>query len=65
MIVRGAEGVYVVGTGNVGVAETFFVLGVVYFVVMLAAAFSYRLPAPGWQPAGWTPPDAGASRASA
>ena len=58
MIVRGAEGVYVVGTGNVGVAETFITLGLIYFVVMLAAAFSYRLPAPGWTPAGWTPPDA-------
>jgi MFS family permease len=58
MIVRGAEGVYAVGTGNVGVAETFMTLGLIYFVVMLAAAFSYRLPAPGWKPAGWTPPDA-------
>jgi MFS family permease len=57
MIVRGAEGVYVVGTGNVGVAETFFALGLIYFVVMIAAAFSYRLPAPAWKPAGWTPPD--------
>jgi hypothetical protein len=25
--------------------------------VMMAAAFSYRLPAPKWKPAGWTPPD--------
>ena len=57
MIVRGAEGVYVVGTGEVGVAATFITLGIIYFVVMLIAAFSYRLPAPGWQPAGWTPPD--------
>ena len=56
MIVRGAEGVYVVGTGNVGVAATFVTLGLVYFVVMLIAAFSYRLPAPGWKPAGWVPP---------
>jgi MFS family permease len=56
MIVRGAEGVYVVGTGNVGVAATFVTLGLIYFVVMLIAAFSYRLPAPGWKPAGWTPP---------
>jgi hypothetical protein len=23
---------------------------------MIVAAFSYRIPAPGWQPAGWTPP---------
>ena len=57
MIVRGAEGVYVAGTGNVGVAATFVTLGLIYFVIMLAAAFSYRLPAPGWQPGGWTPPD--------
>jgi MFS family permease len=57
MIVRGAEGVYAVATGNVGIAETFVTLGLIYFVVMLAAAFSYRLPGPGWKPAGWTPPD--------
>jgi MFS family permease len=57
MIVRGPEGVYVVGTGDVGVASTFAALGVVYLAVMLAAAFSYRLPAAGWKPAGWTPPD--------
>jgi MFS family permease len=58
MIVPGAQGVYVVGTGNAGVAEAFVILGLVYFVIMLAAAFSYRLPAPGWKPAGWVPPDA-------
>ena len=57
MLVRGAEGVYVVGTGNVGAAQTFLTLGVVYFLVMLVAAFSYRIPAPGWIPAGWQPPD--------
>jgi len=28
--------------------------------VMLGAAFSYRLPAPGWKPNGWTPPDGAA-----
>jgi MFS family permease len=57
MIMRGAQGVYVVGTGNVGVAQTFLTLGVVYFLVMVAAAFSYRVPAQGWKPAGWQPPD--------
>jgi MFS family permease len=56
MIVPGPEGVYLVGTGNVGVAEAFFVLGAIYLVVMLIAAFSYRIPAPGWKPAGWVPP---------
>lgn len=57
MIVPGDPGVYVVGTGRSGVAETFVALGVLYFVVMLIAAFSYRIPAPGWLPAGWVPPD--------
>lgn len=56
MIVPGPEGVYLVGSGSVGVAETFFTLGAIYFVVMLAAAFLYRVPPPGWQPAGWIPP---------
>lgn len=57
MLVPGPEGVYLVGTGSAGVAQTFLALGVLYFLVMLAAAFSYRVPPPGWQPAGWTPPD--------
>ncbi|MDX1561577.1 MAG: OFA family MFS transporter [Gammaproteobacteria bacterium] len=56
-VVPGPEGVYLVGTGSVGVAQTFVALGLIYFVVMVIAAFSYRLPAPGWQPEGWTPPD--------
>lgn len=61
MIVPGKEGVYVVGTGRTGAAETFFTLGIAYLIVMLAAALSYRLPADGWKPAGWTPPDAAAA----
>ncbi|MEX1369321.1 MAG: OFA family MFS transporter [Nannocystaceae bacterium] len=59
MIQPGPEGVYVVGTGSTGVAATFFTLGVAYFVVMLAASFSYRIPPEGWVPRGWTPPDPG------
>lgn len=51
-------GVYVAGTGSVGVAETFVVLGVGYFLVMVLAAFSYRLPAADWRPDGWSPPAA-------
>jgi MFS family permease len=58
MLVPGPEGVYLVGTGSVGVVQTFVVLGLLYFLVMLLAAFSYRIPAPGWKPAGWTPPTA-------
>lgn len=57
MIEPGPEGVYVVGTGSTGVAQTFFTLGIIYFVVMTLAAFSYRIPAPGWKPEGWEPPD--------
>lgn len=56
MIVPGPEGVYVVGTGDTGVAGTFFLIGLIYLVVMLVAAFSYRIPAEGWMPAGWKPP---------
>ncbi|MFT5239727.1 MAG: MFS family permease [Kiritimatiellia bacterium] len=56
------EGVYAVGTGNTGAVSTFLILGIVYFVVMLVAAFSYRVPAEGWKPAGWTPPEEGKSK---
>lgn len=56
------EGVYVVGTGNTGAASTFFTLGVAYFIVMVIAAFSYRVPREGWLPAGWTPPAANANK---
>jgi MFS family permease len=38
---------------SVGVLETFIVLGSIYFVFMLCGAFLFRLPAPGWKPAGW------------
>jgi MFS family permease len=57
MLVPGPEGVYVVGTGSAGVAQTFIVLGLLYFVVMVIAAFSYRVPADNWLPEGWSPPE--------
>jgi MFS family permease len=41
---------------SVGVWETFVTLATVYFGFMLAGAFGYRLPPPGWKPEGWTPP---------
>jgi MFS family permease len=59
MIVPGQEGVYLVGTGSVGVAQTFFTIGAIYLVVMLCAAFGYRVPAEGWKPKGWEPPEEG------
>jgi MFS family permease len=42
--------------GSVGVWETFLALAAIYFVFMMAGALTYRVPATGWKPAGWTPP---------
>ncbi len=41
---------------SVGVAETFVVLGIAYFISMTIGALAIRVPAPDWKPAGWTPP---------
>ena len=43
---------------SVGVAQTFVVMALVYFVFMMAGAFGYRVPETGWKPKGWTPPPA-------
>ena len=59
MIVPGQEGVYVIGTGSVGVAQAFFTIGIIYLVVMMCASFAYRVPAEGWKPEGWEPPQEG------
>jgi MFS family permease len=40
---------------NVGVAKTFIAMGAIYFAAMMCGAFGYRLPPPGWRPAGWIP----------
>ena len=45
---------------SVGGWQTFVVMGLIYFVVMMIGAFGYRLPAAGWTPAGWSAPSAGA-----
>jgi len=42
--------------GSPGVWQTFVVLGLIYLVFMTGGAFGYRVPAPDWRPAGWTPP---------
>jgi MFS family permease len=39
---------------SVGVAATFVTMAVVYFVFMMGGALTYRLPAPGWTPEGWS-----------
>lgn len=56
MTAPGPEGVYLLGTGDAGIMGAFFTLGAVYFAVMMVAAFAFRIPRTGWQPAGWVPP---------
>jgi MFS family permease len=41
---------------HIGVAETFIVLGVVYFIFMMVGATIVRIPAPGWKPEGYVAP---------
>jgi MFS family permease len=41
---------------HIGVAETFVVLGAIYFVFMMVGAFIVRIPAPGWKPEGYVAP---------
>ena len=38
---------------SVGVAETFVVMGILYFISMCIGAFAVRLPEAGWKPEGW------------
>ncbi len=48
---------------NIGVAPTFVVMALIYFVFMMAGALGYRVPASNWKPEGWTPPPAQANNA--
>lgn len=41
---------------DVGVWQTFVVMGVVYLVFMMIGAFSYRIPPAGWVPEGFVAP---------
>lgn len=41
---------------SVGVAQTFVVMGILYFISMMIGALTIRVPAPDWKPEGWTPP---------
>ena len=41
---------------HIGVAETFIVMGLVYFCFMMVGAYIVRIPAPGWAPAGYVAP---------
>jgi len=41
---------------HIGVAETFVVLGIIYFVFMSIGALIVRVPAANWHPVGYVPP---------
>ena len=45
-------------SGDVGVLQTFIVLGCAYFVFMMVGAAIVRVPAPGWKPKGYVAPAA-------
>jgi len=51
--------VYLMGhfktASSVGVAETFVVMGVLYFISMTIGSLAIRVPPLDWKPAGWTP----------
>jgi MFS family permease len=40
---------------HVGVAETFIVLGIFYFIFMTVGSAIIRVPGPGWRPEGYVP----------
>ncbi len=40
---------------STGVAETFLVMGGLYFIFMLFGVLTVRIPPEGWAPKGWTP----------
>jgi MFS family permease len=46
-----------------GVAPTMITMGIIYFVYMIVGSLLVRLPAPGWRPAGYTPPTVQAAAA--
>lgn len=49
--------------GIPGVSTTLVIMGIIYFVVMSAGAFGFRIAPTGWKPIGWTAPAAQASNA--
>jgi len=51
-----AEGFYVVGSGNTGLAGAIGTIAAVYGATVLTSALFMKKPAPGYIPQGWTPP---------
>jgi MFS family permease len=48
--------------GVSGVSQALVAVGVIYFLVMMAGAFGFRIAPAGWRPLGWTPRQADAVR---
>jgi OFA family oxalate/formate antiporter-like MFS transporter len=48
---------------GMGVANTFYILGIVFLVLVTASAQLFKNPPKGWLPAGFTPPASAASAA--
>ncbi len=46
---------YFSGNGSSGVPQTLVTMGIIYFVVMMAGAFGFRVMPSGWRPRGWEP----------
>ena len=42
------------------IPRTFIIMAVVFYIFVIGAAQVYRVPRPGWKPAGWDPPAAAA-----
>ena len=55
-----AEGFYVVGSGNTGVAGALGTIAAIYGASVMTSALIMKKPAPGYVPEGWTPPAAAA-----
>ena len=42
--------------GSIGVASTFYTLGVIFIICVCGAGSFFKVPPAGYKPAGWTPP---------
>ncbi len=42
--------------GTLGVSQTLIAMGAIYFLVMSAGAFGFRVAPTGWRPSGWAAP---------
>eukprot|EP00088_Acartia_fossae_P038603 TRINITY_DN40040_c0_g1_i4.p1 TRINITY_DN40040_c0_g1~~TRINITY_DN40040_c0_g1_i4.p1 ORF type:complete len:315 (+),score=48.04 TRINITY_DN40040_c0_g1_i4:75-947(+) len=51
-----AEGFYVVGSGNTGIATSLSIMGGIYAALIMSSSLMIRRPADGYLPKGFTPP---------